>query len=279
MRIGSVALLTLILGGFQEPSTEEVRDSLDQYLRAYEPQLSALVAEEQMSQRVGPRGAFGARRENRRLVSEVSFVSLPGGVGWLGIRRVVEVNGKPLSDPGPPLAQLRSLGFSDQDQARLLLEQSAHHNLGAPRTTNLPNLPLELLHPRHRHRFAHRHDGHERIRGLNTVRLVLNERSSPTLIQRPEGGDMIALLSAWVEVGTGRLIRAGVRTADARIGVLPFPNVVWVDFKDDAGLGMLVPIEMREQFFAGRFMEGTGVAKYSKYRKFQTAARVVPPSQ
>ena len=40
---------------------------------------------------------------------------------------------------------------------------------------------------------------------------------------------------------------------------------------------MLVPYEMKEEFFAGRFREGTGTARYSNYRQFRTAARMVPP--
>jgi hypothetical protein len=284
MKTSIAALVAVALGTFQAPSAELVRDKLDAYLHAYEPVLSSLVADERMSQRVGPsldanRESFTAKPQNRALISEVAFISLPGGVGWLGFRRVVDVNGKAVRDPGPPLAQLLSGGADDQEQARLLLLQSASQNLGAPRTTNLPNLPLELLHPRNRHRFAHRHDGYEKIRGIKTVRLVLNERSSPTIIQRPEGGDMNSLVSAWVDEGSGRLIRAEVKTADARIGVLQFSNVVWVDFKEDVKLGVLVPVEMRETFYAGRFTDGTGVAKYSNYRKFQTATRLVPPSR
>ena len=273
-----------VLGSVQSPNAEAVRDELDAYLRVYEPALSSFVADERMSQRVGPsldanRRSFTAKPQNRALISEVAFVSLPGGVGWLGFRRVVEVNGKAVRDPGPPLAQLLSGGFDDREHARLLLEQSASQNLGAPRTTNLPNLSLELLHPRNRHRFAHRHDGYEKIRGINTVRLVLNERSSPTIIQRPEGGDMNSLVSAWVEETSGRLIRTEVKTSDARIGVLQFSNVVWVDFKEDARLGLLVPAEMRETFFAGRFTDGTGVAKYTNYRRFQTAEHIAARSQ
>ena len=163
----------------------------------------------------------------------------------------------------------------DYDQARLLITESARLNLGLPRTTNLPNLPLEFLHPRNRRRFAHRVDGTEKIRGLATTRLVLTEASSPTMIQRPEGGDMNSAVTAWVETGTGRLIRAQVKTRDARIGVLPFVATVWVDFKPEEKLGLLVPVEMKEEFYAGRFRDGTGTANYTKYRRFQTSARIV----
>jgi hypothetical protein len=266
----------------QDPTPDQVRDRLDSYLLKYEPELSSLVAEEFMVQRDAPaRNAYvtaAPRIFNRRLTSEVAFISLPGGIGWLGFRRAINMNGTDLPDAGPPLGVL--LTDDDKDdlaQAQLLLTESARLNLGMPRTTNLPNLPLEFLHPRNRRRFSHRIDGTEKIRGLETTRMVITETSSPTMIQRPEGGDMTSLILAWVETSTGRLIRAQVKTRDARLGMPQFDAVIWVDFKEDEKLGLMVPVEMKEEFFAGQFREGTSVAKYSKYRRFQTTGRIVPP--
>lgn len=264
----------------QVDDADALRNRLDQYLLEYEPRMSALVADERLTQRDGPSPeAFRQTAEptkNRILESEVAFIGLPGNTGWLGFRRVLKVNGKAVKDIGTPLATLLSEGASDDyDQARLLLRDSAQHNLGMPRTTNLPNLPLEFLHPRNRHRLHHRLDGREKIRGIDTARLVFEEHSMPTIIQRPEGGDMLSLIMAWVEPSTGRLIRAQVKTRDARIGVRPFDNIIQVDFRLDEKLGLLVPFEMKEDFFAGRFREGTGTARYSNYRQFKTAARVV----
>ncbi len=262
-----------------------IRDRLDKYLLDYEPQLSSLVAEERMSQRDAPtadiirsgrnQGTIGT--ENRSLISEVAFIGLPGDAGWLGFRRVVKMNGKDVKDKGTPLAALLTDGGSDDfDQARLLLADSASANLGSPRTTNLPNLPLEFLHPRNRHRLHQRIDGTEKIRGIAVSRVVFQEHSTPTIIQRPEGGDMQSHITAWIETTTGRLIRAQVLTRDARIGVLPFDNVILVDFRPDEKLGLLVPYEMKETFFAGRFREGTSTARYTNYRQFKTGARIVP---
>jgi hypothetical protein len=270
----SIAILAQVDDG------DALRNRLDKYLLEYEPQMSALVADERLTQRDGPSPeAFRQTAEptkNRILESEVAFIGLPGNTGWLGFRRVLKVNGKAVKDIGTPLATLLSEGASDDyDQARLLLRDSAQHNLGMPRTTNLPNLPLEFLHPRNRHRLHHRLDGREKIRGIDTARLVFEEHSMPTIIQRPEGGDMLSLIMAWVEPSTGRLIRAQVKTRDARIGVRPFDNIIQVDFRLDEKLGLLVPFEMKEDFFAGRFREGTGTARYSNYRQFKTAARVV----
>jgi len=270
----AAALLVSAAPDAQAPEAGAVRDKLDAYLLTYEPQLSALVADEEMTQRA---------RESwvvtyRKLRSEVAFIALPGSAGWLGFRRVLSVNDKPIKDQGVPLAQLMLEGASDDyDQAHLLLEESAAHNLGAARTINLPNLPLELLHPRHRHRFSHRVDGTERIRRVRTVRLVAEERSLPTIIQQQGAGDMRSTITAWVEADTGRLHRAEVRSHDARLGRQFFDAVVWVDFKDHPAMGLLVPVEMKEEFFVSRAGWGTGTAKYTNYRRFQTAVRLVPP--
>jgi hypothetical protein len=277
-------VLAIVLGGTviaaQGGDADAIRDRLDKYLLSYEPELSTLVADERMSQRDGAgRNASSETAEptkSRNIVSEVAFVGLPGEIGWLGFRRVVEVNGKKLDDAGPSLATALSDGAkNDFDRARLLLSQSAQHNLGFPRTTNLPNLPLEFLHPRNRKRLTHRLDGMEKIRGIQTARMVFDENSTPTIIRRPDGGEMRSLITAWVEPDTGRLIRAQVKTRDARIGVLPYDNLIWVDFRPDEKLGLLVPYEMKEDFFAGRFREGTGTARYTNYRQFKTSGRIV----
>ena len=257
MKILDRVLLAIGLSA-QSDDAGTIRDRLDQYLLEYEPQLSTLVAEELMIQRDAPgRGAAvnaAPDTKHRRIISDVAFIGLPGDAGWLGFRRVTSVNGKTIADAGPPLAALLTDGASDDfDQARLLLQESARHNLGSPRTTNLPNLPLEFLHPRNRHRLHQRIDAVEKIRGIETTLLVLQEHSTPTIVQRPEGGDMQSLVRAWVETTTGRLIRAEVLTRDARLGVLPFDNIILVDFRMDEKLGLLVPYEMKEDFFAGRF--------------------------
>jgi hypothetical protein len=274
----ATALGAALLAG-QAPDADAIRDRLDRYLLEYEPQLSALVADERMTQRDGAaEGALSVGpRKDREIISEVAFVGLPGNVGWLGFRRVVKVNGKALADSGPSLATALSDGAKkDYEQARMLLGQSAQHNLGFPRTTNLPNLPLEFLHPRNRRRLQHRFDDTEKIRGVQTARMVFDEISTPTIIQRPDGGEMRSLITAWVEPETGRLLRAQVKTRDARIGTLPYDNLIWVDFQQDEKLGLLVPREMKEDFFAGRFREGTGTARYTNYRQFGTSARIVP---
>jgi hypothetical protein len=278
-----VALLIATSTIAQLPSIDTVIARLDQYLAAYEPKLSELIADETMLQEVrgtvsqasrsdasrGPR-PFRLRRE---IESEVAFIALPENAGWLGFRHVKAVNNKPVALGDSSLtASLRSPGF---DMARSLLNASAHHNLGLPRTTNLPNLPLEFLHQRNRRRLLPRADGRERVRGVDTVRLLFLERMTPTLIKNPNGSDMPSVVRAWVDPRNGRLLRAEVTTFTSP-EAKEFENRVRVEFGDSKALGLLVPLEMREVFPVERPATGAGDATYSNFRRFQTSARIVP---
>ena len=87
---------------------------------------------------------------------------------------------------------------------------------------------------------------------------------------------MKTMVWAWVEPDHGRLLRAKVTARDARMGTKPFLAEIDVRFNFDKKVGMLVPAEMTETFFVDRGGTGTGTARYSNYRQFKTAARVVP---
>jgi hypothetical protein len=117
--------------------------ALDRYLIEYDPQLSALVADEVFHQEAPPLTTVDPYLK-RRLDSEVAFTRLPDAMSWIGFRRVMKVNGVAVAQSGPALAALLLLGPTDRlAQAQLLVIQGSEHNLGLPRTTNLPNLPLE----------------------------------------------------------------------------------------------------------------------------------------
>jgi hypothetical protein len=274
----AAALLLGALTALQALDADALRDRLDSYLLGYEPQLSALVAEELLVQRDGPSKEASVTAapdtKNRRIVSEVAFISLPGGTGWLGFRRAVKLNGKELPDAGPPLGVLLTDDDQDDyDQARLLIAESARLNLGLPRTTNLPNLPLEFLHRRNRFRLLPRLDGTERVRGVMTTRVVFLERSTPTLIKHPNGSDQPSVIRAWIDPRDGRLLRAEVVTFD-RLNSDKSDNSLRVEFEPDNKLGLLVPVAMRETF-PGDPGRGTSDARYTNYRRFTTSARIV----
>lgn len=268
-----VAIAVMLLA--QPPTADVLRARLAAYLTDYEPRLSALIADELLVQenRRGsrPTGGLGPH-EYKTIHAEVAFIALPGDAGWLGFRRVTKVGGQAVTDAAASLNTALAAGAQDDyAKARAMLADSARYNLGTPRTTNLPNLPLEFLRPRNAHRFTVRVDGQQHVRGKRTTRLVFVEMVSPTIIRSQTGGDMQSTVTAFVEPD-GRLWRADVITVDR----LKFEHVVSVEFQLHRGLGLLVPATMHEEFFAGDNRNAWGDAAYRNYRRFQTSARIVP---
>jgi hypothetical protein len=276
-------LATLVIAAFvaaQEPAADAVIAKMDAYLESYEPQLSSLIADELLIQEINSTvsRSFSSEdltpvitRRRRRLASEVAFVALPNDAGWLGFRNVKTVNNLKVQSGDRSLTA--ALQASSYDAARSLLNTSAAQNLGLPRTTNLPNLPLEFLHQRNRKRLVSRLDVAERIRGVDTTQVVFVERMTPALIQTPDGADMPSVVRAWID-HKGRLLRAEVSTFQASSATAS--NTIRVEFTEHKNLGLLVPTEMRETFPVVQPAKGTGVAKYSNFRRFQTSARIVP---
>jgi hypothetical protein len=273
MKVVAAALAITMLA--QAPAADALRARLAAYLTGYQPRLSELIADELLVQenRRGsrPTGGLGPR-EYKTIHAEVAFIALPGDAGWLGFRRVTKVGGQAVTDSAASLnAALTTGAQDDYAKARAMLADSARYNLGTPRTTNLPNLPLELLHQRNAHRFTVRLDGQQHVRGKRTTRLVFVEMVSPTIIRSHTGADMQSTVTAFVEPD-GRLWRADVITVDR----LRFEHVVSVEFQQHRELGLLVPATMHEEFFAGENRDAQGDASYRNYRRFQTSARIVP---
>jgi hypothetical protein len=272
-------------------------ERLHAYLASYEEALSTVVADEAYEQRTvrpGPRRPLdidahgiavdpGSRptvvdAERRRLQSTVSFMRLPGGAAWLGTREVHSIDKKTLANSPTLLAVLTGKMGDTHAQAAALAHASVQHNLGNPRSVNMPTLPLELLDPRHRDRMSFRVAGTDAIRGTRTTRLAFEEKGGPTLIRGENDGRwVLARGLVWIEPASGSIWRAQVFYRDYVPGhAIPAPEgEVFVDFVRHSALGILVPEKMREVFHvpSGR---GEGEAKYSNYRRFTTSARIIP---
>ena len=265
------ALLIAVTSVAPTSSVDAVIAKMDAYLEAYEPLLSALIADESMRQEVRGNGRLLLERT---LESEVAFIALPQNVGWLGFRHVKTVDTRPVGLADASLTM--ALSTPGLERARALLREGSRHNLGLPRTSNLPNLPLEFLHRRNRQRLVARADGQDTVRGIRTSRIVLLEHMTPTLIRnRDTDGDIPSVVRAWIDPRTGRLMRAEIET------FAPGKNkqsesVLRVEFSENRVLGLFVPTEMQETFPAGKPLRGTSAAKYTNFRRFTTSARIVP---
>ena len=83
MKLVSVLLVGTLAA--QAAGLDTVLERLDAYLDQYETELSAVVADEELIQETDGRLN---RRMSQRLQSEIAFLRLPGGLEWMGFRRV-----------------------------------------------------------------------------------------------------------------------------------------------------------------------------------------------
>jgi hypothetical protein len=267
--------------GAQAPTLDTLLERMSSYLREYELQLSSVVAEERFDQRVVYTRAYTGglpktETERRRLESEIGFLRLPGGVDWLGFRDVRKINGGAVKRGARSVADVLASGADLMSQAKVVADASAEHNLGVPRTTNVPTAALDVIHPsRHRaHRFELR--GEETVRRARTAVIGFVEAGRPTLVRDPGGQDLVSRGRVWVDVTSGAIWRIEwIYQAEGATGT---PSSLRVEFARDDALDMMVPVEMREVFssFGGLDARGDGVALYRNFKRFGTSARIVP---
>jgi hypothetical protein len=278
---GATLLATTALSAQSAQTAGTVLNQMHGYLSGYETELSSIVADERFDQKfvsVRTRNiSLGTSARVRRTIeSEVSFLRLPGQKEWLGFRDVRKVDGFPLRNPGLRLADLLQRGGDVLAQARAIASTGAAHNLGLPRTINVPTAVLEILHPSHRARFRYSPAGADTVRGLAASVLAFEETARPTVVRQPDGGNIVSSGRAWVELKTGRILRVewfyDSEPADPAIAVRPR---LLVDFELNQALGILVPTRM-EEVFAVPYGTGDGTATYKNFRRFTTSARIVP---
>jgi hypothetical protein len=264
----------------EPPILDLLVERLAVYLSEYEHALSAVVADETYEQQQNPRSLQGGGAQVKTLVSEVAFLRLPGGAEWYGIRDVKRVNGKAVKGAGITLGELlKHPGTDFFDRAISIVEASSEHNLGGPRTINMPTVPLEALSAANHPRYIFKLRGNDRVSGVETRRLDFEEFDEPTLVHGIDGGSLWSRGSAWLAGDTGRLWRAELIVGPDRPGSfrrVQLESRVRVDFVHDATLNLLVPNAMTEEFWIPRG-RGNGKARYSNFRRFATAGRVVPP--
>ena len=241
------------------------------YIDAYEPLLSALVADEVFDQRHQFRRAFA---RIRRLESDLGFLRLPGGGPWLAQRSVRTIDGAAVPGSAANLEAILAMTGDDRFvRARAIAEGNARYNLGYARTMNVPTLPLELL--------ARRHASRSRVvverqaTGSDTATVSVREHEPGQIVLHDTGRFNRTAVRAWIRARDGALLRADVTVYAPGPGTSP--HHIRVDFRADATLGMLVPDRLEERYVSDG--EGRGTAVYRSYRRFQTSGRILPPGR
>lgn len=257
----------------QSPDAADVVARVHAYLDQHEPKLSELLADEVFEQRTMFTTEYGNVHISgrRRLDSDVAFLRLPGELAWLGQRMVRRIDQRALEGIGRLDQVFVDAGAGLLARAKAIADANARHNLGHPRSLNLPTLPLDLLGRRRAGMFAVTAEGRARVRGHETVRLRLLEHAPGHIIAYDERRFVRTEVQAWVG-GDGAIHRARVTLFPPDGGGR---HDLRVEFERHGALGLLVPARLTESW-EGR-EHGDGTATYTNYRRFQTSARLVPP--
>lgn len=247
----------VLLGGERPAAQNEPTRTLlartAAYLHHFVRDLSNVVAQEQYVQE------FLRTAGRRRLTSDFLLVGYPGAEGnFLVFRDVVEVNGRPVGDQQERLTRLFLQPFTSAVQRAYEIERdSVRYGVPRGRLSN-PLLAATFLQEFYQPMFRFEAGSLDTNLGP-AVRSVRFEE-----IERPRPGATPRLLrgTAWIDEGSGRVVRTEL-------------DGVTTTFGTDPGLGIDVPLEMRDTYTLPILGTATGSdrfigrATYSRFRRFQ----------
>jgi hypothetical protein len=261
----------------RKPSLAEVLSRAGDYVIRYHEAMTTVVAEERYVQKLTTQtksrsGVISQETpaEERTLLSDFVIISGVGGEPpWMTFRDVLEVDGKPVRDGRHQLQALLSSGAVDR--AKVLSTESARYNLGPQgfiRTINIPTLALDLLLPSARSRFRFRQQGTRVDAAGGTVwQITYQEKERPTIIKTPDGASVVARGTFWIDPREGRVVESMLDLWDGRA-------TISVVYEIEPRLQIAVPVRMVENYLLEK-TQLDGIATYSDYRRFETAARVI----
>jgi hypothetical protein len=254
------------------PSLEVVLERFREYLTTYSQAYAATVATEIYIQHT-----YDPKLRSVRLESEFAMVRVPGSDEWLGFRDVQSLDRKDVTGRRGRLADVfanpagLSLGVASR-----IAEESARFNIGpSRRTVNNPATVLEILDPRHHHRFRFARGGNERVGGIQAWVIRLDEESRPTIVRSTRGVDEPVAGRVWIDPEKGTLLRAALQISVDH-GASEFLNMD-VTFGLEPQLQMWVPVRLRELHEVRTRHLQTGEATYVDYRQFVVQSRILPP--
>ena len=198
----------------------------------------------------------------------------------VGFRDVLTVDGRRVHDREDRLQQL----FLRRDartlaRARVIADESARYNLGQiHRNVNVPTAALFFLHPANRQRFTFERERTEDADREAQWVVRYEERQTPTLVRTSQGKSVPARGRFWIEPASGRVVRTQLwlHTEPGPDGRVVDVNIA-VSYASDSGLGLWVPVEMREHYSTTQDEHLVGTATYHNYRRFRVEARVLTP--
>lgn len=273
--VAAAELLLLVLGTAAVAAAQEatpppgaddaaILERVGRYVVAYHEQLAQVVADERYLQ-VAPQLPLANPERTRNLRSEVILVRPEGSAAYKLFRDVVEVNGRRVRDREERLAELF---FSSPATLDKIAAESSRYNIGPVISNiNVPTTVLYFLEPANQANFRFEPAGEAEVDGVRTRVFRFTETAQPTLV-RFNFRDIPSAGAIWVDPADGRVLRTRlqIQAADNRGRPLNVETVV--DFRLVPALGLLAPVEMREEYTVAGAAVFTGRAVYDNFRRF-----------
>jgi hypothetical protein len=260
------------------PGTSELVARASRYVARVEERLTAVIGDEAYRQ-YSYNGPSPMIVDQRVLSSDVAWVPTRDPMVWAFYRDVRVVDGTPLADRG---ARLEALFPGEQTaasnaKALQILDESSRYNLGARRTVNTPTLALTLLHPRNIERSSFEAKGLVRRDGVAACALRYEERKRPTFVRQPDGKEVWAKGTFWIEPQSGAAV-ASTLELEARHHD---PVLIETAFRYEPALECWLPFEMKETYGSRSPRPRGGrieaVARYSNWRRAHVEMEIVIP--
>jgi hypothetical protein len=274
-----IILAASALGAAQEVPLNVVLARASVYVGGYHSGLRGVVAEETYAQNMtslrsgGPGGRSRMARDSRRLKSDLLLVQVPTEGGWMQFRDVFEVDGKPVRDRDQRLYKLFVDAKPDaRQQAEVLQRESSRYNLGPLlRTINVPVMALYIFDPNIHAGIEYKlgNAGNTRrfaeLAPAESIALVeFEEKTAETLIKGEQGRGIPSRGRAWIDKTNGRILQTELIARDTTIRAQ-----INVTYKEQEGIPVLVPDEMRETYQLQRTETRIdGRASYDRFRQF-----------
>ena len=274
----TLASSAIVLNARQARPVAGLLDRAGQYVKQFEQDLSVVIADESYQQLVTSAASTRALI-SRQTKAEFALIELADEQDWIGVRNVVEVNGRRVADQRDGIqAILRGSTRDRRSRVRALADESARYNVGAVyRNFSDPTLAALFLDPATQHRFSFWEAGSDVIDRVKVVRLAYREVLKPTRIRRDDI-DLFANGSVWADQN-GRIVRTTLEIVDSGPSATgSVTGSVTVNFRIEARLGFLVPYRMDETYLQATGQRITSTATYSNFRRFETSGRIIEPN-
>ena len=283
----AILLATAVLRA-RDPALDAVLLRAAEYVSQYQQQLRGLVAEESYRQNVTrtvagrPTGEGGRlSREGRQLKSDLLLVKLGDEDFWIQFRDVFEVDKKPVRDRDQRLQKLFIEAKADaRAQAESIQQESSRYNLGPlMRTINVPIMALLFFERsvQPKVKFEQGKAGNvKRFEGLAEPSAIwmieYKETTKGTLVKGLNNRDIPSRGRIWLDSTNGRVLRTEMLSEDTALRA-----EIFVTYKAEPGLDLLVPGEMREVYTIRRNETRIdGLATYGHFRRFTVATSEKP---